>query len=91
VKKRLNILACALVIGAFAAPAAQAAGQRPPVSRHHAVAAKQHRNAFTNLGHEGSGLQKSAPSTNAFTNLGNEGSGLTDVWVPTAAALRPWA
>ena len=89
-KQRLNILACALVIGALAAPVAQAAGQRPPVSRHHAIAVKQ-RSAFTNLGREGSGLQKSTPTTNAFTNLGHEGSGLTDVSQPVVPALRPWA
>jgi hypothetical protein len=89
VKHRLNILACALAIGALAVPAAQAGSQRPPVSRHHAGAVK-HKNAFTNLGHEGSGLQKGAPSTNAFTNLGNEGSGLMDA-SQAAFVPRPWA
>jgi len=56
VKQRLNILACALVIGALAAPVAQAAGHRPPVARHAAVAVKN-ANAFGNLGHEGGALE----------------------------------
>jgi hypothetical protein len=89
VKHHVNILACALVIGALAAPAAQAGSQRPPVSRHHAVSVK-YANAFTNLGREGSGLQKGVPSTNAFTNLGHEGSGLMDTR-QAAFVPRPWA
>ena len=89
-KQRLNILACALVIGALAAPVAQAAGHRPPVARHAAVTAKN-ANAFGNLGREGSGRHAITVATNAFGNLGHEGGALEAAWQPTAVALRPWA
>ena len=79
-KQRLNILACALVIGALVAPSAQGAGQRPPVARHDAAGVK-HANAFGNLGREGSGRHKvAAPATNAFANLGHEGGALEAAW-----------
>jgi hypothetical protein len=89
VKQRLNILASALVIGALVAPGAQAAGQRPPVARHHAIAVKN-ANAFGNLGREGSGRHKSAVATNAFGNLGHEGGALEAAW-QAAFVPRPWA
>jgi hypothetical protein len=82
-KKRVNIVACALVLGAFAAPAAQAAPTRSPGSGSHAAPAQRF-NAFSNLGREGSGLvgdksraqRHAALEFNAFANLGREGSGL---------------
>jgi hypothetical protein len=89
VKQRLNILATALVIGALVAPTAQAAGQRPPVARHQAIAVKN-ANAFGNLGREGSGRHKSAAATNAFGNLGHEGGALEAAW-QAAFVPRPWA
>ena len=55
-------------------PAAQASGQRPPVERHRAAVLHQ-TNAFTNLGHEGSGRHAAGATVDAFTNLGHEGSG----------------
>jgi hypothetical protein len=95
-KNRVNIVACALVLGAFAAPAAQAAVTRSPGSASHAAPAQRF-NAFTNLGREGSGLvahkshaqRKATPTFNAFTNLGHEGSGLPVV--PLVIVGRPWA
>ena len=95
-KNRVNIVACALVLGAFAAPVAQAAATRSPGSGSHAAPAQRF-NAFTDLGREGSGLvghkshaqRKAAPAFNVFTNLGHEGSGL--LVVPLVAIARPWA
>lgn len=94
--KRVNIVACALVLGAFAAPAAEAAATRSPGSGSHAAPAQRF-SAFTNLGREGSGLvghkshaqRKAAPALNVFANLGREGSGLPVV--PLVVIARPWA
>jgi hypothetical protein len=96
-KNRANIVACALVLGAFAAPVAQAAATRSPGSGSHAAPAQRF-NAFANLGREGSGLagherhaqqRKAAPAFNVFANLGHEGSGLPVV--PVVVIARPWA
>jgi hypothetical protein len=54
-KNCVNIIACAVVLGAFAAPASQAADQRSPASGNHAAPVTRF-NVFANLGHEGSGL-----------------------------------
>jgi hypothetical protein len=81
-QRRATVIALTLAIGALAAPASQAHSRHPVTSRHHAVAAR-HRvatiasfDAFSDLGHEGSGLLGSSPSFNAFSDLGHEGSGL---------------
>jgi hypothetical protein len=95
-KNRVNIVACALVLGAFTAPVAQAAATRSPGSGSHAALAHSF-NAFTNLGREGSGLvghkshaqRKAAPALNTFANLGHEGSGLPAV--PIVVITRAWA
>jgi hypothetical protein len=95
-KNRVNIVACALVLGAFAAPAGQAAATRSPGSGSHAAPAQRF-NVFRNLGREGSALvghrshaqHKAAPAINVFANLGHEGSGLPVV--PLVVAARPWA
>jgi hypothetical protein len=95
-KNRVNIVACALVLGAFAAPVAQAAATRSPGSGSHAAPAQRF-NAFTNLGREGSGLvghkvhaqRKATSAFTVFANLGHEGSGLPAV--PIVVITRPWA
>jgi hypothetical protein len=95
-KNRVNIVACALVLGAFAAPVAQAAATRSPGSGSHGAAAQRF-NAFTNLGREGSGLvghkshaqRKATSPISVFANLGHEGSGLPAV--PIVVVTRPWA
>ena len=95
-KNRVNIVACALVLGAFAAPVAQAAATRAPGSGSHTAPAQRF-NAFTNLGREGSGLlrhkshaqRKTATAFNVFANVGHEGSGLPVV--PLVVIVRPWA
>jgi hypothetical protein len=95
-KSRVNLIACALVLGAFAAPASQAAVTRSPGSDSHAAPAQRF-NAFRNLGREGSGLlghkshaqRKAAPAFNVFANLGHEGSGLPVV--PLVVIARPSA
>jgi hypothetical protein len=95
-KNRVNIVACALVLGAFAAPVAQAAATRSPGSGNHAAPAQSFK-AFNNLGHEGSGLaghkrraqRKATSPFNVFANLGHEGSGLPVV--PIVVIARPWA
>ena len=77
-KKRVNTVACALVLAAFAAPAAQAAATRSPGSGSQAAPAQRF-DAFSNLGREGSGLvghKGLAQRFDAFNNLGREGSGL---------------
>jgi hypothetical protein len=95
-KNRVNIVACALVLGAFAAPVAQAAATRSPGSGSQATPAQRF-NSFTNLGREGSGLvghkshaqRKATSPFNVFANLGHEGSGLPAV--PFVVITRPWA
>jgi hypothetical protein len=88
-KHRVNTaIACALLIGALAAPASEAGDQRTPHARHH-VASQVGSSAFAGLGHEGSGLRKSQSEVGAFANLGHEGSGLVAQW--EAAKIRPWA
>ena len=82
-KNRVNIIACVVVLGAFAAPASQAADQRSPASGNHAAPVTRF-NVFANLGREGSGVvarksrahRKAQPASNEFANLGHEGSGL---------------
>jgi hypothetical protein len=86
-KHRVNLIACALLISAFAAPVVHADGRRSPVDRQHAAALLRS-NVFANLGHEGSGRQSNSDA-NAFANLGHEGSGLVAAW--EAAKIRPWA
>jgi hypothetical protein len=90
--RQLRSIAGALVMGALIVPVAQAADRS---------------NAFTGLGHEGSGL-KVKYSTNPFTGMGHEGSGLKVTYPPNpftgmghegsgltakweAARMRPWA
>ena len=95
-KNRANVIACALVLGAFVAPAAQAADRRSPGSGNQAAPAAR-ASVFANLGVEGSGrvAHKSSVQHNAqaaysvFANLGVEGSGLTTARLP--APPRPWA
>jgi hypothetical protein len=95
-KNRVNIIACALALAAFAATAAQAADQRSPGGGNQAAPVTRF-NALGNLGHEGSGLvahtrrarRKAQPASNVFANLGHEGSGTVSAW--EAAAIRPWA
>ena len=86
--RRVNTIACALLVSALVVPASQASSQRAPVKHHHLV--KHTRtSAFAGLGHEGSALTKAEPGTSVFANLGVEGSGLAAAW--EAASLRPWA
>ena len=73
--RRVNTVACALVVGALVVPASQAADQRAPVKRHQLVAHVRS-SAFAGLGHEGSALLKAESGTSAFANLGIEGSAL---------------
>ena len=86
--RRVNTVACALLVGALVVPAAQARDQRAPVKRHQVVAHAQS-TAFAGLGHEGSALRKVESGTNAFAGLGVEGSALAAKW--EAAKIRPWA
>jgi hypothetical protein len=95
-KNRANIVACALVLGAIAAPVSQAAGQRSPGGRNDAALVTRF-NGFANLGREGSGLvahksrahHKAQALYNVFANLGVEGSALTMPLLPVPP--RPWA
>jgi hypothetical protein len=95
-KKRVNIIACALALGACAVTTAQAADHRSPGSGIHAAPVTRF-NALGNLGREGSALvghkrrahRKAQPAYNVFANLGHEGSGTASTW--EAAAIRPWA
>jgi hypothetical protein len=87
-KHRVNIIACALVIGALGVPAVHAGDQRSPGAPHRAAALAKS-NAFANLGREGSGRHTSVAVVNAFANLGHEGSGLAAAW--EAATFRAWA
>jgi hypothetical protein len=96
-RKRVNIIACALALGAVTASAAQAADQRSPDSGNQSAGVTR-LNALANLGHEGSGLlarerrvhRKAAqPFYNVFAGLGHEGSGT--VAAGEAVAMRPWA
>ena len=90
-KKRINTIACALLLAALAAPVSQA---RAPIARDKVVTQAQS-NAFAGLGHEGSGLRKHVAkkknlvSVNVLAGLGHEGSALFAQW--EAAKLRPWA
>jgi hypothetical protein len=89
------IIVCAVTLGAFAAPASQAAGGHAPGGVHLEAPAVQ-LNSLANLGHEGSGLARhrrratrsAHVARNGFADLGVEGSGLA---ATEAAALRPWA
>jgi hypothetical protein len=90
-KKRINTIACALLLAALAAPASHA---RAPIGRDKVVTHAQS-NAFAGLGHEGSGVRKhvakkkNLASGNIFAGLGHEGSALVAQW--DALKLRPWA
>jgi hypothetical protein len=64
--RQLKSIAGALVVAALVVPAANA---------------KDDPNAFTGLGHEGSGL-KVIFAPNPFTGLGHEGSGLKVIFAP---------
>ena len=86
--RRVNTVACALLVSALVVPASQADTQRAPVTRHQLVAHAR-TSAFAGLGHEGGALRKVEASTSAFANLGVEGSALVAKW--EAAAIRPWA
>jgi hypothetical protein len=87
-KRRTNTIVCALLVGAAIVPVAHAGDRRSPVAGRDR-AALQHKGAFANLGHEGSGRHASQISVNSFANLGHEGSGLEATF--DAAKLRPWA
>jgi hypothetical protein len=70
---RVNTIACALLISAFGASAAQASDQRSPVAGQGAAQTQ----VFAGLGHEGSGLHNQGAHTkNVLAGLGREGSGL---------------
>ena len=86
--RRVNTIACALLVSALVVPASQARSQRAPV-KHHQLVAHTRTSAFAGLGHEGSALRKVEVTTNAFANLGVEGSALVAQW--DAATIRPWA
>jgi hypothetical protein len=86
--RRVNTVACALLVSALVVPASQAGNQRAPVKRHQLVAHARS-NAFASLGHEGSALRKVESGTSAFAGLGVEGSALAAKW--EAAKIRPWA
>ena len=75
-KLRAHIMACALVLTAFAAPVSHAGDRRTSAGYHHTVVSHAHASAFAGLGHEGSGLRTNESRTNAFAGLGHEGSGL---------------
>lgn len=95
-KNGVNTIACALVLGAFAAPASQAADQRSPGSGNHAAPVTRF-NGLANLGREGSGLvahksrahHKAQAPSNVLANLGVEGSGLIAPLL--SVPPRPWA
>jgi hypothetical protein len=86
--RRVNTVACALLVSALVVPASQAGGKRAPVERHQFVAHARS-TAFAGLGHEGSALRKVESGTSAFAGLGVEGSALAAKW--DAAKIRPWA
>ena len=86
--RRVNTVACALLVSALVVPASQADSRRAPVKRHQLVAHAR-TSAFAGLGHEGSALRKLEPSTSVFAGLGVEGSALVATW--EAAKIRPWA
>ena len=86
--RRVNTVACALLVSALVVPASQADSQRAPVKHHHLVAHTR-TSAYVGLVHKGSALRKLEPNTNAFAGLGVEGSALVAQW--EAAAIRPWA
>jgi hypothetical protein len=86
--RRVNAIACALLVSALVVPASEAADQRSPVKRHKLVAHARS-NAFAGLGHEGGALRKVESSTSAFAGLGVEGGALAAKW--EAAKIRPWA
>lgn len=86
--RRVNTVACALLVSALVVPASQAGGRRAPVERHKLVAHARS-TAFAGLGHEGSAMRKVEFGTSAFAGLGVEGSALAAKW--EAAKIRPWA
>ena len=55
--RRVNTIACALLVSALVVPASEARSQRAPV-KHHQLVAHARTSAFAGLGHEGSALRK---------------------------------
>jgi hypothetical protein len=92
-------IAVALLSGALAAPAAQAGSQRLPLrpaprsatsARLRATAARLSAfSAFSDLGHEGTGLHANVPDVSAFSGLGIEGDALVARW--TAVENARWS
>jgi hypothetical protein len=90
-KKRINTIACALLVAALTAPASHA---RAPIAGDDVVTHVRS-SAFAGLGHEGSGVRKHVAKKknlgdlNVLAGLGHEGSAL--VAQLEALKLRPWA